>query len=201
MPGDPGGHDPVFVWTTIAVVAVIVAAGRWVFLLLPRDWRPRGLLEQALSHAPLAALAALVAPQVLAPLLEPAAGSPAGVTGSTFSPPRAMMSSISDRSSAWYSSVNSSGRKSSAIDSTSISAIAISFCFGGSASSSTGNDTDRTSSGHSRVCSTSTPSRLRSAASRVRWRSVKCTSAVRSVWVSVSASSVYAFGDDESGSR
>jgi len=79
MPGDPGGHDPVFVWTTIAVVAVIVAAGRWVFLLLPRDWRPRGLLEQALSHAPLAALAALVAPQVLAPLLEPAAGSPAAL--------------------------------------------------------------------------------------------------------------------------
>ena len=74
---DPsGGHDPLFVWSTIAVVAVIVAAGRWVFLVLPREWRPRGLLEQALSHAPLAALAALVAPQVLAPVLDPAAGAP-----------------------------------------------------------------------------------------------------------------------------
>jgi len=75
---DPAGsHDPLVVWTTIIVVAVIVAAGRWVFLVLPRDWRPRGLLEQALSHAPLAALAALVAPQVLAPLLEPAPGGSA----------------------------------------------------------------------------------------------------------------------------
>ncbi len=75
---DPaGGHDPFFVWTTIAVVAVIVAAGRWVFLVLPREWRPRGLLERALSHAPLAALAALLAPQVLAPLLDPAPGVPA----------------------------------------------------------------------------------------------------------------------------
>ena len=73
---DPaGGHDPFFVWTTIAVVAVIVAAGRWVFLVLPREWRPRGLLEQALSHAPLAALAALVAPQVLAPLSDAAPGT------------------------------------------------------------------------------------------------------------------------------
>jgi branched-subunit amino acid transport protein len=73
--GAAGTHDPVFVWTTIGVVAVIVAAGRWVFLFLPREWRPRGLLEQALSHAPLAALAALVAPQVLAPMLDPTPGA------------------------------------------------------------------------------------------------------------------------------
>lgn len=72
-----GDHEPVAVWTTIIVVAAIVAAGRWVFLLLPRDWRPRGLLEQALSHAPLAALAGLVAPQVLASLLEPTPGATA----------------------------------------------------------------------------------------------------------------------------
>src|SRR5690606_35592723 len=72
-----GGHDPVTVWTTIIVVAAIVAAGRWVFLVLPRDWRPRGLLEQALAHAPLAALAGLVAPRVLASLFEPAPGATA----------------------------------------------------------------------------------------------------------------------------
>lgn len=70
-----GNHDPVTTWSTIVVVAMIVAAGRWVFLVLPREWRPRGLLEQALSHAPLAALAALVAPQVLAPLFEAAPGA------------------------------------------------------------------------------------------------------------------------------
>ncbi|MFA7504517.1 MAG: AzlD domain-containing protein [Burkholderiaceae bacterium] len=69
------GHDSATVWITIIVVAVIVALGRWVFLVLPREWRPRGLLEQALMHAPLAALAALVAPRVLAPLLDPAAGA------------------------------------------------------------------------------------------------------------------------------
>ncbi len=76
-----GSHDPAAIWSTIVVVAVIVAAGRWVFLVLPREWRPRGLLEQALSHAPLAALAALVAPQVLAPLLgaEPGAATLAGL--------------------------------------------------------------------------------------------------------------------------
>lgn len=64
---------PAHVWAAIAVIAVIVAVLRWVFLLLPREWQPRGLLAQALSHAPLAALAALVAPQVMAPLLEPTA--------------------------------------------------------------------------------------------------------------------------------
>lgn len=69
-----GPYDPATIWSTIFVVAAIVAAGRWVFLVLPREWRPRGLLGQALSHAPLAALAALVAPQVLAPLFETAPG-------------------------------------------------------------------------------------------------------------------------------
>lgn len=76
-----GHDDPVMIWSTIIVVAAMVAACRWVFLVLPRQWRPRGVLEQALSHAPLAALAALVAPQVLAPLFgtAPGAGALAGL--------------------------------------------------------------------------------------------------------------------------
>ncbi|MEB2319339.1 MAG: AzlD domain-containing protein [Pseudomonadota bacterium] len=95
------GHDLVSVWTTIIVVAVIVAAGRWVFLILPREWRPRGLLEQALSHAPLAALAALVAPQVLAPLLDPAPGAALG----GFADPRVLAAIAAIAAVHWRRSV------------------------------------------------------------------------------------------------
>jgi branched-subunit amino acid transport protein len=53
------------VWLIIALLTAIVVVMRNVFLFVPRSWQPRGLLQQALRYAPLAALAALVAPEIL----------------------------------------------------------------------------------------------------------------------------------------
>ena len=57
--------DAVDVWITTAMLTVIVFALRNSFLFVPASLRPRGLLERALRYAPLAALAALVAPEVM----------------------------------------------------------------------------------------------------------------------------------------
>lgn len=54
------------VWVIILMITVMVVIMRNVFLFAPRSWQPRGLLQQALRYAPLAALAALVTPQMLA---------------------------------------------------------------------------------------------------------------------------------------
>jgi branched-subunit amino acid transport protein len=54
------------VWLIIALLTLIVVVMRNVFLFAPRSWQPRGFLQQALRYAPLAALAALVAPEMLA---------------------------------------------------------------------------------------------------------------------------------------
>jgi len=54
------------VWVIIVMITVMVVIMRNVFLFAPRSWQPRGLLQQALRYAPLAALAALVTPQMLA---------------------------------------------------------------------------------------------------------------------------------------
>lgn len=54
------------VWLIIVLMTVIVVIMRNVFLFTPRRWQPRGLLQQALRYAPLAALTALVIPEMLA---------------------------------------------------------------------------------------------------------------------------------------
>lgn len=54
-----------YVWLTIAVLTVVVGVLRNFFLFVPRRLQPRGGLERALRYAPIAALAALVFPEVL----------------------------------------------------------------------------------------------------------------------------------------
>lgn len=58
------------VWATILLLTLVIVALRNAFLVLPREWLPRGTLERALRYAPLAALAALLAPEVLQPVLQ-----------------------------------------------------------------------------------------------------------------------------------
>lgn len=48
----------------IALLALLTLVSRSFFVLLPRRWQPRGRVEQALRHAPLAALLAIIAPEV-----------------------------------------------------------------------------------------------------------------------------------------
>lgn len=57
--------DAIDVWITTVMLTLIVFALRNAFLFVPASLRPRGLLERALRYAPLAALAALVAPEVM----------------------------------------------------------------------------------------------------------------------------------------
>ncbi len=66
------------VWTTILLLTLVIVALRNAFLVLPREWLPRGTLERALRYAPLAALAALLAPEVLQPVLRAPGFSLAG---------------------------------------------------------------------------------------------------------------------------
>ncbi len=65
------------IWITTGMLAVIIFALRNAFLFVPASLRPRGLLERALRYAPLAALTALVAPEVFKPWLAASAFSPA----------------------------------------------------------------------------------------------------------------------------
>lgn len=60
------------IWITIAVLTLVIVALRNAFLVAPRAWLPRGVVERALRYAPLAALVALVAPEVLSSLTGPA---------------------------------------------------------------------------------------------------------------------------------
>ncbi len=63
-------------WTLIGLLALLTLVSRSFFVLLPRRWQPRGRVEQALRYAPLAALLAITAPEVVqqlpAALLQPA---------------------------------------------------------------------------------------------------------------------------------
>ena len=52
------------VWLAILMLALIIFLLRNSFLFAPTRLRPRGVLARALRYAPLAALAALVAPEV-----------------------------------------------------------------------------------------------------------------------------------------
>jgi branched-subunit amino acid transport protein len=51
-------------WGLIALLALLTLVLRSFFVLLPRRWQPRGRVEQALRHAPLAALLAITVPEV-----------------------------------------------------------------------------------------------------------------------------------------
>lgn len=52
------------IWLTILMLTVIVLVLRNLFLFAPRRLQPRGMFERALRYAPLAALSALVGPEV-----------------------------------------------------------------------------------------------------------------------------------------
>jgi branched-subunit amino acid transport protein len=65
------------IWAAIAGLVVVVFLTRNVFVVLPPRWQPRGAVERALRHAPLAALVALTVPPALGPLLEAGVGAAA----------------------------------------------------------------------------------------------------------------------------
>ncbi len=56
--------DSIDIWIVTVLLALIVFFLRNTFLFAPASLRPRGMLERALRYAPLAALTALVAPEV-----------------------------------------------------------------------------------------------------------------------------------------
>lgn len=57
-------YSPLELWVLIGLLALVTLGARSFFVLLPRRWQPRGRVEQALRHAPLAALLAIIAPEV-----------------------------------------------------------------------------------------------------------------------------------------
>lgn len=59
------------VWLAIAGLVVMVFLTRNAFVVVPPRWQPRGAVERALRHAPLAALVALTVPQAVGVLLVP----------------------------------------------------------------------------------------------------------------------------------
>jgi branched-subunit amino acid transport protein len=61
--------DPIEIWAATVMLAAIVFALRNTFLFAPASLRPRGMLERALRYAPLAALTALVAPEIFKAVL------------------------------------------------------------------------------------------------------------------------------------
>lgn len=64
----PDSHA-LYVWAAIAGLAVVVLGSRSCFMLLPRRLRPGPRAEAWLRYAPLAALAALVVPESVEPVL------------------------------------------------------------------------------------------------------------------------------------
>lgn len=62
--------DDTVIWMAIGVLAATVVVLRALYLYAPRRWQPRGTLAQALRFAPLAALVAIVVPEVLARWLD-----------------------------------------------------------------------------------------------------------------------------------
>lgn len=70
------------IWTVIGLLTVATVLVRTLFLFAPRRWQPRGRLEEALRWAPLAALVAITAPEVLRPVLA-AALTPATAGGTS----------------------------------------------------------------------------------------------------------------------
>jgi branched-subunit amino acid transport protein len=64
------------VWLLIAALAGVTLVARNFFLVLPKRWQPRGAVAEALRYAPLAALLAITAPEIVrdVPPLVDAAG-------------------------------------------------------------------------------------------------------------------------------
>jgi branched-subunit amino acid transport protein len=58
----------------IGLLAGVTLASRNFFLVLPRRWQPRGAVAEALRYAPLAALLAITAPEIVRDLPVTAAG-------------------------------------------------------------------------------------------------------------------------------
>jgi len=52
-------------WTLIVLLSLVTLGARSFFVLLPRRWQPRGRVQQALRYAPLAALLAITAPEIV----------------------------------------------------------------------------------------------------------------------------------------
>jgi len=59
------------VWFAIGGLVVMVFLTRNAFVVVPPRWQPRGAVERALRHAPLAALVALTVPPAVGALLVP----------------------------------------------------------------------------------------------------------------------------------
>ena len=55
----------VTVWVTILALGCVTVLTRGFFLISERDWKLPGWLERGLIYAPIAALAAVIAPEVL----------------------------------------------------------------------------------------------------------------------------------------
>jgi branched-subunit amino acid transport protein len=55
------------------MLSAIIVLLRALYLYAPRRWQPRGAVARALRYAPMAAIVAVVVPEVAAPLREAAA--------------------------------------------------------------------------------------------------------------------------------
>jgi branched-subunit amino acid transport protein len=58
------------IWVAILMLSAIIVLLRALYLYAPRRWQPRGAVARALRYAPMAAIVAVVAPEVAAPLRE-----------------------------------------------------------------------------------------------------------------------------------
>ena len=61
------------IWAAILMLSAIIVLLRALYLYAPRRWQPRGAVARALRYAPMAAIVAVVVPEVAAPLREAAA--------------------------------------------------------------------------------------------------------------------------------
>lgn len=60
------------IWLAILMLSAIIVLMRALYLYAPRRWQPRGAVARALRYAPMAAIVAVVVPEVAAPLREAA---------------------------------------------------------------------------------------------------------------------------------
>ncbi len=58
-------ETPAQIWTLIGLLTLVTLVARNLFLLLPPAWQPRGQFAEALRYAPLAALLAITAPEIV----------------------------------------------------------------------------------------------------------------------------------------
>lgn len=60
--------SPAGIWAAILMLSAIIVLLRALYLYAPRRWQPRGVVARALRYAPMAAIVAVVVPEVAAPL-------------------------------------------------------------------------------------------------------------------------------------